>query len=368
MIITLVIFTFAYCLFILKVTSVWKSLQTITKPKNDILKHYFSILIPIRNEEVNIPSTLESILANNYEKENYEIIVINDHSTDKSVEIIEQYCKQYPNVKLLELEPKKTGKKQAITCAIGQATGDIILCTDGDCMVKQSWIERYNLIYQSNKNLQLVFGGVQFHANNQFEKLLQIELMGLIGIGAASAAMGHPSMINGANFSYKKEAFLKVNGYDGNEQIPSGDDEFLLRKIFKYYPNGVKFLKHVNAIVKTDPPKDFNTLFNQRKRWASKWKLHEDWFSRVVPMAIFLFNLMIIYGFCLSLLKFDYLILLVLFKPITDFIFMHNISRFFSLHLNFFTFFLLQIIYPFYVVFFGIASNFGAFTWKERKY
>jgi cellulose synthase/poly-beta-1,6-N-acetylglucosamine synthase-like glycosyltransferase len=368
MLIVLLVFVLVYCFFILKIAYVWNSIKPSASPTNTATENFFSILVPIRNEESNIIKTLSSILDNNYDKESYEIIVINDHSKDNSETIVKDYIIAHSNIRLLNLENEITGKKQAVTYGVSQAKGDIILCTDGDCQVPANWIQGYNEGYNNNKNAKLIFGGVRYYTKSFIEKLLQMELMGLVGIGAVSATLGHPSMINGANFSYKKEAFDVVNGYEGNEYIPSGDDEFLLRKIFKNYPNGISFLKNQNTIVNTKPPQGINELFNQRKRWAGKWKMHKDWFSRLIPITIFTFNLLLLLGIAISILQFHYLILFVLLKPMADLIYMSSVSRFYYTRLNMLTFLALQIVYPMYVVFFGITANFGSFTWKERKY
>lgn len=366
--IVLLVFVLIYCIFILKIAYVWNSIKLSVSPTNTATKNFFSILVPIRNEGSNIAKTLSSILDNNYDKESYEIIVINDHSTDNSKAIVKAFIITHSNVRLLNLANEMTGKKQAVTYGVSQAKGDIMLCTDGDCEVHANWIQGYNEAYNNNKDVKLIFGGVKYNTKSFFEKLLQMELMGLVGIGAASAKLGHPSMINGANFSYKKEAFDGVNGYEENEHIPSGDDEFLLRKIFKNYPNGISFLKNQNTIVNTKPPQSVNELFNQRKRWAGKWKMHKDWFSRLVPAFIFIFNLLLLSGIVISAFDFNYFILYVLMKPLVDLIYMSSVSNFYSTRIDMLTFLVLQIVYPVYVVFFGISANFGTFTWKERKY
>jgi cellulose synthase/poly-beta-1,6-N-acetylglucosamine synthase-like glycosyltransferase len=368
MFIVLIIFTAIYCIFILRILFAWDSIESSQNNSESSSKKFFSILVPIRNEAANIALTLKSILANNYDQDYYEIIVINDHSSDQSVKIVEGISVKYPNLKLINLDANLSGKKQAITYAINHATGEIILCTDGDCSVPKNWIQTFNEAYQNQNQLKLTFGGVRYNTANFFERLLQMELMGLVGIGASSIKMGYPSMINGANFSYKKKVFIEVNGYQGNEHIPSGDDEFLLRKIHKAYPNDVSFLKNKAAIVDTNPPENLKDLFNQRKRWSGKWKLHQDWFSKLIPVIIFIFNLSIISAILNSTFHFSFLILFLFLKLIVDYIYLSRMTHFNSKNLKIMPFIVLQIIYPFYVVFFGIASNYGRFTWKERNY
>jgi len=349
-------------------TFAWTSIKPPPTILSENSTHFYSIIIPIRNEAHNISATLTSVLNNDFDKAKFEIIVVNDHSTDLSATVVKSFVEQYSNVRLINLNESVQGKKQAITLAIAEAKGDMILCTDGDCEVPKHWIESYKNAYENDKKLKLVFGAVTYKAQNCFEKLLQLELIGLVGIGASTASLGYPTMVNGANFSYKKEVFEEVNGYEGNIQIPSGDDEFLLRRISSKYPDGISFLRKEQAIVKTSPPSNFKELINQRKRWAGKWRKHEDWFSWMMPVFIFVLNAGVIYGIYQFLFQFKIILFALALKPIVDFIFIKKMSDFYNTKLNLITFLALEISYPFYVIFFGITSNFGKYIWKERQF
>lgn len=368
MLIILIILISAYSMSILKLTAVWNGIKSTSESQIKNRNHFFSIIIPIRNEASNIKKTLSSVLNNDFDEEKYEVLVVNDHSEDDSVTIVENISKKHNNVKLINLNQNTEGKKQAITLAISKAQGDIILCTDGDCEVPLRWIQNYADIYAKNKDLQLIFGAVKYNTSSFLSKILQMELSGLVGIGASTSSIGIPSMINGANFSYKKDAFIAVKGYQGNEQIPSGDDEFLLRKIFKMYPQGISFLKEQEAIVTTSTPDNIQELLNQRKRWAGKWKMHKDIFSWFIPFFVFSLNLTLLMAYYMLIFKFDTALLILILKPIADLIFLKTISKFYDAKFDFMTFLTLEFIYPFYVVFFGIASNFGTFTWKKRRF
>ena len=119
-----------------------------------------------------------------------------------------------------------------------------------------------------------------------------VEFAGLIAIGAASIAKRSPNMCNGANIAYPKKIFYQVNGFEGYSNIASGDDEFLMHKIFalsteprQLTGQNVYFLKNKEATVFTRPAKKLSQFIAQRKRWASKWGKYTD--IKIKLLAIF---------------------------------------------------------------------------------
>ena len=152
-----------------------------------------------------------------------------------------------------------------------------------------------------------------------------LEFIGLVAAGAASIAIGHPVMCNGANLAYEKTAFNQVRGFAGDESA-SGDDLFLMYKIAKLYPDGVRFLKSDKAIVTVQPEQTIKGFINQRMRWASKAKLLKDAHSFIVAIIVYATNLLVLIGaFCLILLPdFNELLFILIFsaKFIIDFIFL----------------------------------------------
>jgi len=365
MLLLLIVIVFLYYVFIFYMLVYWRS---ITTTKENGASPFVSILIPIRNEQNGIARTLRSILANDYPRSKYEIWVVDDHSTDDSKARVLQLCKLHDHVKYVALAENKLGKKEAITTGIARSKGAFILCTDGDTVVSQSWIGQHASTLSTGA--AMAFGPVMYEGgeNRFIQNLLNLELIGLVGIGAATLQMGRPSMINGCNYSFCKSAFLEVGGFDQNLHIPTGDDEFLLRKIHKQFSR-VQFLKSKNAIVKTNPISTISEFYNQRRRWASKWKAHQDKASRVLAVLVFSFYLMLILSLYFSVQAYPTVSLgLMLTKAAVDYFFLKSVAGSVEYRIPIFEFLTLQIIYPFYVVFFGFASNFGRYGWKERSY
>jgi cellulose synthase/poly-beta-1,6-N-acetylglucosamine synthase-like glycosyltransferase len=330
---------------------------------------FVSVLVPVRNEAESIICVLESIAGNS--ASDYEILVINDHSTDATSNRVRSLQQSYPSIRLLNLPAQVSGKKAAIAHGVQHARGTIILCTDGDCEVPANWIASYRRLYKSSPEVKMAFGPVRFFDDKQYlTHLLNLELSILIRIGAATLRMGVPTMVNGANLSYRRDVFLEVGGYAGNEQVPSGDDEFLLRKIYDRYPEGIRFAKTRDVIVDTQPPDSCRQLLSQRRRWSSKYKYHNDAVSVLLPVFVLLVNIGAVGAwsalFVDSLSFYSFLFLVL--KTILDCCFAYPSARFSGIRFHFWLVLLLEIIYPLYVVFFGIASNFGKYRWKDRVY
>ncbi len=331
-----------------------------------------TVLIPIRNEEENISNLLADLERQTYPTSDFEVIVINDDSTDRSAEIVMEWQGRLSyDCRILNLKnSEKTGKKQALTLGVHNANGEIILATDGDCRLDNDWISSHASLF-SYKAIQLVSGPVRMKAGNWFQALQALEFSGLIGIGAATLRSENPTMCNGANLGYRKSAFLDVNGYEGNDHIATGDDEFLLQKIFKAFPKGVCFLKEESCLVSTPAKKNISELINQRIRWSSKWKFHKSAFIRLGAIIVFLNYLSVYLAIALTVVNNEWLSILlstILFRWAALSLFLSRTAKFSKITVNPLMTLVLEIIYPLLVLFLGIASIFGQYTWKGRSY
>ncbi|HYG40784.1 MAG TPA: glycosyltransferase [Cytophagales bacterium] len=333
----------------------------------------FSIIIPVRNEEENIRALLEDISKQEYAQDRYEVIVVDDHSTDGTVEKVKSFIHDFPNFFLIELDLKSpviSYKKKAIESGIHLSKGDVIITTDGDCRVKERWLQSINELIVKTGAV-CVCGPVTYIKEDRFfTKLQTIEFAALLGSGAATITQKLPGMCNGANLAYKKEAFDSVEGFKGIDNINSGDDELLMHKLLKRYPDDVLFLKNQEGIVYTKANRDLNELYNQRKRWAGKWSYYKSNEVKVLAIFIFVFNAYIALGgiFVLTgLLNVKIFLFHFLLKALIEATFIILVLKFLKKKIHLFHLLLLQIVYPFYTIFFGIVANFGGYVWKDRK-
>ncbi len=334
-------------------------------------KPFISIVVAVRNEENTIQNLLDDISNLDYPSDKFEVWVVNDHAEDKTGEVVEKWLAQnhLRQFHLLNLPGDKTGKKAAITEGINKAQGEIIVTTDADCHVPSGWLK--SIAKAFDESTQLVSGGVRFSADNSFWGRLQLmEFASLIGTGAATLGLGKPTMCNGANLAYRKRAFGEVDGYTGNEQISSGDDEFLLQKIVKRYPKGIRFNADPSGVVEARPAPTLSEFFNQRIRWAGKWRGHGIGVSALLAVFVFLFYCSVVLLVALSLMgnmAYQDVLLLLVAKMVFEGVFLFRVLKFLQIRFNSTSFFVLQVVYPLYVIFFALTANFLRANWKGRR-
>lgn len=344
----------------------WES--TLLRPLNKAEEYQaISVIVPFRNEEKNLDSLVQSLKLIQYPSDKLEFIFVNDHSTDKSVEILTSGI--LSNARVIELESQKSGKKGALTKGIECASSEIIVTTDADCQFQSDWLESINSLF-SDLGVKMVIGSVAIsNPKRLFDQMQTIEFASLIGSGASLLHWKIPAMANGANLAFRKSSFVEVNGYDGNENIPSGDDEYLLRKFFATWSAGVVFNPSMDSVVYTAPQKSLFSFFQQRLRWAGKWKYQTDASLKRTAVLVFAFQLVFLASFAFYWFSESPLILILLLsKAALEGVFLFRICQFLRIRLAWLAFTLLQIFYPFYVVITAIGSLILPFEWKGRKY
>jgi len=381
MLISAVLLTLMYCLLTLWLWYHWRRIRVFSPKENQRVHTSVSVIIPVRNEAANITQLLEDIDQQYWpdgkllEASQLEVIVVDDHSEDQTEILVQNFEAKHVSLKLLKLQLPEgfagSHKKLALGQAIAQASGEVILTTDGDCRVRPQWVSSV-LLFMQQQNAELVSGPVTFgREHNLFQQLQTIEFASLIGTGAACMQAGFPNMCNGANLAFRREAYCEVGGYEGSMHIPSGDDEFLLQKVFRRYPSRIAFIKNPQAIVQTTAQPDLISFYHQRKRWAGKWKLHKKASTALLALFIFGFHaLLLITGLMALQGAFPGLVFfsLILGKASVEFLLLRAVLRQMDKKLHVPNFMLLQLIYSAYAVFFGIVANFGSYKWKARRY
>lgn len=335
-------------------------------PENFLL----SVVVVIRNEEANIQALLNDLQRQQFPARQFEIIVVDDHSTDASCTIVEKaLVNSTVAVRLLRLE-KETGKKAGLKLGVHRARGGVVVVTDGDCRVPAGWLQVFASCFNGSE-AKFVSGPVTFlQGRSLFSKLQTIEFASLVGSGAALLQAGFPGMCNAANMAFRKGAYLEVEAVRTDFQIPSGDDEFLLQAIYKKYPQQVFFLKSRKAVVETKAQESWKAFAQQRKRWAGKWRLHRKPSVVFTALSLFLFYTVLLGLQLILWLKGEWFLFFggALLKFGLELLFLQAVIGLFGKKIPWLPFLFLQLIYPFYVLYFGIAVNFGSFSWKGRTY
>lgn len=329
-----------------------------------------SVLIAARNEEDKLDNTIRDILAQDYPRHLLQLIVVDDHSTDRTAEIILAYADQGVTlIRLNEDKPLNSYKKKAITEAIQLSYGELIITTDADCRMAPSWLKTIVAFYESNEYKMISSPVIYFEEKNSFEEMQTLEFLFLIGLGAAAIGNKMPSTCNGANLAYRRDVFFELKGFQGIDHLASGDDELFLHKVTSSYPDGIGFCKSQDAMVYTHAKSTVGELMQQRKRWASKSTHYKNKGLVALGISVWLFNLMIILntlaGFFnpvfwwLSMISF-------VCKMIVELIFLVPVCSFAGRKRLLWYQPVLTILHIFYLVYIGVAGNSGKYKWKGR--
>ncbi|MEX0967497.1 MAG: glycosyltransferase [Bacteroidia bacterium] len=376
----LAIFTLFYVLLVLSFIRGWTNLNTYRPVPGFDSTHFFTIVIAARNEEENIGRTLRHLLVQDYEAGPWEIIVVNDHSEDATAAVVKDLIAKKkdsaPELRLLQMQddtapqPAVAFKKRALEAGIAAAKGDWIITTDADTDRGSKWLSVLSAFIREKEPV-MVSAPVAYHKEaNLFERMQSLEFLSLIGIGAASLRNGTPNMCNGANLAFSLSAFRSVGGYRDNSHLASGDDEFLMHKLFNAFPGKVLFLKNRDATVFTRAAKSLREFVMQRKRWVSKSTFYSNRSITVILAAAYTYSLLLLVA---GILCFFYpgwwpvFILIFFLKILSESAFLFLVTSFFNRKTLLILFLPAAILHILYVLFIGIYGNIGGYTWKGRK-
>jgi cellulose synthase/poly-beta-1,6-N-acetylglucosamine synthase-like glycosyltransferase len=367
-----IIFLLLYGTIILAYSYGWKKASgSLPRKKGNVEEIFISVIVPARNEEDNMEACIRSLLEQRYPAHLFEIIVVDDASTDRTAAIVNSILQKNNQVRLISLKPQYANahKKHAINAGIDAAKGTVMACTDADCTHHPNWLPSLASTFY-DPEVQFVAAPVCYHTNSSFLSVFQtLDFMTLQGITAASVAMHWHNMCNGANIAYRKEAFERVGGFMGIDHLPTGDDMMLMHKIALAFPNGTAYLRSRNAMVNTYPVASWEGFFQQRIRWASKAAYYEDRRIFGVLLLVYFFNLWMLLLALFSIWRSDALILFLIslaFKTVIELIFLFPVASFYNKRKWLWWFPFMQ---PFHIMYTLIAGWFGRFTsyqWKGR--
>jgi cellulose synthase/poly-beta-1,6-N-acetylglucosamine synthase-like glycosyltransferase len=358
-----------YIIFLLRIFSGLKNLKSCDL--DFMPEDFVTVIIPFRNEAENILRSLKSIEAQNYPKEKYEVLFVNDFSQDNSLQKI-LHTQKSINIRILNVPSDysvNAHKKRAIRFGIQNAKGKIIVTTDADCNHNVDWLK--SLLACMKDDVGFASGPVEFYSNESFfSKLQKIEFAGLVITGAGLIGGDKPIICNAANIAYRKDAFDKVSGFNDQMNLSSGDDELLMQKIWKETDYKVKFCTNKKAIVETYPNRTVKQFYQQRKRWASKGLFYADKLLIVKLILIYLFYVgllvQLVLGIFFSIYFIFSFIISFFLKALLEFLVLKRGSRILFDKFILRPFPLAEFIHLPYIIIAGISGAFGNFVWKNR--
>lgn len=287
---------------------------------------FVTILIPVRNEEACIAKCLKSITGQNYPPTRLQIIAINDHSSDRTTEII----REFPEVEMIDLPDGITEKKMAIQFGIEQAKGEVIMTIDGDCEVGNNWVNSMvvNLIQDSDT---LITGPVWMipMETSFIQKYQEMEQAALNMLTYSGVTSGLILSASGANLAYPKSLFTKLDPYADNQDIASGDDVFFAHKVHDS-GGSIFYARQWESVVFTNPETSFSRFISQRMRWSGKSSAYSHRYSRLYLAGFSVVNVsfvvMLIAGIW-NPVFFTFVVVGLMIKFLIDYLIIHTGMR-----------------------------------------
>ena len=322
-----------------------------------------SVVIAARNEEDHISNLIHDLIAQEYPIDKLEVVIINDRSTDSTIDILNDASSNYAFIKNFSIDKKSelmAPKKHALTKGIEMASGEIIILTDADCRVGKLWVSSmaYSVINQNC--ITIGFSEIHEKSETIFNRYQKIDFLSIIIANAGAAGWGYFWSGTGQNLAFHKKDFATINGFEKVSGRISGDDMYLVQSISKIKTGHIHIDPH--SFVTTSAIKDVKGFLNQRVRWSSNAKTN---YYDAPPF----------FGFLLIMMSFNLLILLSLFfggpwlrllsiKFILEGIIMFLGNKLFNNKMDYVAYCLWAILQPAYIPLIGIWGIKGKFSWK----
>ena len=321
----------------------------------------FSIIIAAKNEEQNIGALCNSLQKLNYQPEHFEVIFVDDNSTDDTFIKIKKCAENFPQLKVLSAEDKEIeGKKGALQIGFDNAKNEIIVTTDADCILPVNWLRELNKKFL--QGYDVVIGAIRYQYYSKFSaEYSAFESLRNRILIFGFANLGLPYSASGGNFAFKRSILENLGGYTIFPALLSGDDDLLVQ-IAKKQKAKITTLLSQEAIVETKAPESFKELLRQRSRHVST----SNYYTLTTKIILGLWHLTNIAAFFTLFLAFYNAIFLIppIVKLGLDFLTIKALQGKFSYKFGSLKIVLLQIIYEILVPVYYIRGTFGKTIWK----
>lgn len=372
LIIVAALYLITYAVYVLQLSRAVRAARPFVLAGEALHRTTFSVVVVFRNEADNLETLLRSFQFLEYPRDRFELIFINDDSTDDSERIVNRWRLEngeFATTLLDNLRLSASPKKDSIARAISIAKGEFIVCTDADCKVGVSWLSTLDAHIQQTGAKMVAAPVFIGPGKKPLTRFQQLDFLSLQATTLGSFSMGKPFMCNAANFAYQKDFFKQIDGFRGNEDFAGGDDVFLLQKAVDLHPEAVSYLFHSGATVYTKAVDSVSALIGQRVRWASKAKAYKAGLGEQLSLIVLAANLVLVCsvtGWATGFFSAWVLLGLALLKFMPDVVLLTTASRKFEQKSRGIIPSLL--LYPLLtsaVVFFALP---GKFSWKGRQF
>jgi len=263
-----------------------------------------SVIVCAKNEEENVKKFIPLLAEQDYP--DFEIVLIDDASSDETLEVFEQFEQQYPNIRLVKVQNNEAfwgNKKYALTLGIKASKKEYLLFTDADCYpTSKNWITAMTSQFTMNKTIVLGYGGYEKVERSLLNKIIRFETV-LTAVQYFSwAKLGFPYMGVGRNLAYKKEEFFNVNGFIEHIQIRSGDDDLFINQAANKNNTTISYTPE--SFTYSKPKETYREWFTQKRRHISTAE-HYKFFDKM-QLALFFISQLFFFILVIVLLAFQF--------------------------------------------------------------
>jgi cellulose synthase/poly-beta-1,6-N-acetylglucosamine synthase-like glycosyltransferase len=234
-----------------------------------------SAVVAARDEADHLPVLLAALTRQTHPC--YEVLVVDDASTDATPEIIQAWQQAHANVRLLRLDqPQPPRKKHALAQGIEAARYDLLALTDADCAPPPGWLEVLARHHTAASEDTLLVGYSPFRkAPGLLNRLARYETFVTGFLTAAAVGLGRPYMAVGRNLSYGRDVFDRLGGFAHSSDSMSGDDDLLVQEVARCRAATVRHVFDPRAFVPSDPPAMWRQWLRQKLRHLSAGRFYD---------------------------------------------------------------------------------------------
>ena len=338
-----------------------------SKNENDVVKISvfqtgFSIIVAAKNEAENILQLLSSIEKLDYPPGLFEVIIVDDNSSDATLRVCQEAVSKYNFLKVFRNQEAGTnGKREALSYGISKASHPLILITDADCLPEKNWLKCYAIKF--SEGFEVLFGAAPFIQEDFFvNKVSCFENLRSSILSFSFASAGLPFTAAARNLGFSKSSFEKIGGYSKTNETTSGDDDLLIREAVK---NNLKIgsVTGEGSFVFSKTKKTLTEYLSQRSR-HTQTSFYYLLRHQVILTIWHSINLFFLFSPFLSFIHINFLVLLPI-KLLTDFIIVKLNQKKSGYNFGWYEIIYLQVIYELFLIIHLFNAKFRKVKWKE---
>ena len=336
-----------------------KFTQRPAKINNDL---NLSVIVAFKNEEKNLESLFSSLEMLDFPKDKFEVILVDDGSTDNSFSKAIKLSNEKKYYRVLQVYNKKlSGKKGALNIGVNAAKYPYILITDADCMPAKNWLLGYSGKFK--ENYDLLFGLAPFvQIQGIINKISCFENLRSSMLTFTFAKLKLPYSAAARNMGFKKSSFERLGGFGNTMDTISGDDDLLLREAVKHNMK-IGIVNLEESFVLSNSKTAFGEYLNQKAR-HTKTSHHYLMIHKLLLGFWHLSNILVLFSILLSQLNIVF-VLPFFIKILSDFLCVLNSQNKFRYSFTFYEIIFLQIFYELFLIINFFSSFQKTIPWKN---